>query len=268
MRGANRRPVLKYRPDSPPASVSDVCAGEEPLAIHVGAEPLAVTMRTPGRDLELAAGFLVSEAVVRHKDQIRSMRSCGTDEERGNAVDVELADGVELPAHAHRSTYMSSACGLCGKVSIDGVRLRSPYDLTRDLTTVSPAVLLDLPPALQAAQSLFARTGGVHAAGLFSPSGDVLCVREDVGRHNAVDKVIGWALLADRLPLTSTVLLVSGRASFELAQKAVMAGVPVLAAVSAPSALAVDLANETGLTLVGFLRKGSMNVYSGADRIA
>jgi FdhD protein len=185
-----------------------------------------------------------------------------------NVADVTLGPGVTLPgARLRRNFITSSACGVCGKDSIDAIRIRARYDVSADQARLDPALLAALPDRLRAAQRVFASTGGLHAAGIFSSTGDLLVLREDVGRHNAVDKVIGWALRDGRLPLTGCVLLVSGRASFELTQKALMAGLPVLAAVSAPSSLAAELAAESGLTLVGFLRGSSMNVYSGAERL-
>ena len=252
-----RRPVLRL--DGGAATRRpDTLAVEEPLEIRVGGTPVTVTMRTPGHDFDLAAGFLATEGVGR----VRTMTHCAD-----NVVDVALHDGATLPTTAERSFYMTSACGVCGKASADAVRLASPYDVAADEVRVSSATLAALPERLRAAQRAFDRTGGLHAAGLFDAGGTLCCVREDVGRHNAVDKVVGWAAQEGRLPLAASVLLVSGRASFELAQKAVMAGIPVLAAVSAPSSLAVELAEESGLTLVGFLRGPSMNVYAGAHRV-
>ena len=250
----------------------DNLAAEEPLEIRVGGRPLAVTMRTPGHDFELAAGFLLSEGVVGGADDIRAMRYCvgeegrlrgRTHDQNYNVVDVAGPAAVETA----RAFPVTSACGLCGRASIDAVRTRSRFDVAADAMTVPAAVLAELPARLRAAQRGFERTGGLHAAGLFDAGGAMVCVREDVGRHNAFDKVIGWAALDRRLPLTGHVILASGRASFELVQKAAMAGIPVLAAVSAPSSLAVDLAEEAGMTLVGFLRGTSMNVYSGASRV-
>ena len=238
-----------------------------------------MTMRTPGDDIELTAGFLVSEGIVTAAGDIISIvlctgERCGhadhEDDARegiGNVADVMLRPGLDSLA-AKRNFLTTSACGVCGKTSIAELRVSSSHDLYRDRVSVGAAVLAALPDKLRDAQRVFARTGGLHAAGLFSADGTLLAVREDVGRHNAVDKVVGWALLAGRLPLSGCVLLVSGRASFELAQKAVLAGIPVLAAVSAPSSLAVDLADDAGLTLVGFLRGGSMNVYAGSQRIS
>jgi FdhD protein len=255
----------------------DVLVVEEPLEIRLAGRPLTVTMRTPGTDAEtdfdLVAGFLATEGVVRSAGDIAAMRVCGEPAAHGentyNIVEVALAPGVPVPsATLERNFYTTSSCGLCGKASIEAIRAISPYDVAGDDVRVDPTVLAGLPEAMRAAQRVFARTGGLHAAALFGPDGALLCLREDVGRHNAVDKVVGWALRSSRLPLRGGVLQVSGRASFELAQKAVMAGAPVLAAVSAPSSLAVDLAVEAGLTLVGFSRGASLNVYTRPDRVA
>ena len=253
----------------------DTLAAEEPLEIRVGPAgaprvPLAVTMRTPGDDVDLALGFLATEGVIRSADDVRTAQLCaGTDTPNTyNVVDVALAPGLPAPAtDPTRNFYTTSSCGVCGKASIDSVRTRSTYPVADDPSTVDPTVLAGLPDSLRAAQRVFESTGGLHAAGLFTVDGRLVVVREDVGRHNAVDKVVGWALRERRLPLAGHLLLVSGRASFELVQKASMAGIPVLAAVSAPSSLAVDLAEEVGLTLVGFLRGGTMNVYAGAARV-
>jgi FdhD protein len=258
------------------ASRLETLAVEEPLEIRVGRpgerpEPLAVTMRTPGDDLDLALGFLFTEGLVRDTDDVVTAQLCAGDDDRAdsyNVVKVTLAETVARPEPGMaRNFYTTSSCGVCGKASIDAVRVRSRFDLGGDRTAVDAAALLGMPARLRAAQRVFDRTGGAHAAGLFTATGDLVCVREDVGRHNAVDKVVGWALRERRLPLSGHVLFVSGRASFELAQKASMAAVPVLAAVSAPSTLAVDLAVDTGLTLIGFVRGATMNVYAGADRV-
>ncbi|WP_439593407.1 formate dehydrogenase accessory sulfurtransferase FdhD [Microbacterium sp.] len=252
----------------------DALAVEEPLEIRVAGTPLAVTMRTPGHDVELAAGFLVSEGVVAHGGEFRSAIHCGGPGTSGagaqntyNVLDVALAPGVAAPV-PNRNFYATSSCGVCGKASIDAVETVSHHDVASDPVEVSALALTGFPGELRARQAVFDKTGGLHAAGLFdATTGELLVLREDVGRHNAVDKVVGWAVLEDRLPLTGTVLQVSGRASFELVQKAVMAGIPILAAVSAPSSLAVELAAASGLTLVGFLRGTTMNVYSRPDRI-
>ena len=249
----------------------DTLVAEEPLEIRVGRGPLAVTMRTPGHDFDLAAGFLVSEGVVRRADEVAGIRYCAGASDDGNTynvVDVVLSPGVAPPDPSlERNFYTTSSCGLCGKASLDAVRTTAAWSVRDDPLLVGPAIVAELPDRLRAAQQIFARTGGLHAAGLFSADGRLLCLREDVGRHNAVDKVLGWALREDRLPLRGKLLLVSGRASFELVQKAVMAGIPLLAAVSAPSSLAADLAADAGLTLIGFLRGSSMNVYSAAHRL-
>ncbi len=250
----------------------DTLAAEEPLEIRVGGRPLTVTMRTPGNDFDLARGFLVSEGVVAADSDITAIRYCaGATADGGNTynvLDVVLADDVAMPdVSLERNFYTTSSCGLCGKASLDAVRTISRWHVDRDPLRLSAATIATLPEKLRAAQRVFDRTGGLHGAALFDESGNLWCVREDVGRHNAVDKVIGWALDEGRLPLTGTALMVSGRASFELVQKAVMAGIPALAAVSAPSSLAVDLAREMGMTLIGFLRGSSMNVYSGIERI-
>lgn len=232
--------------------------------------PLAVTMRTPGDDLDLALGFLLTEGLIRSTDDVQTAQLCAGAETPNtyNVVDVVLAPGVPEPAtDPARNFYTTSSCGVCGKASIEAVRTRSLFPVRDDPLTVPAAVLADLPDRLRASQRGFERTGGLHAAGLFTPDGELVVLREDVGRHNAVDKVIGWAVRERRLPLVNHLLLVSGRASFELTQKAWMAGVPLLAAVSAPSTLAVDLAEEAGLTLVGFLRGRTMNVYAGPQRV-
>lgn len=231
-------------------------------------------MRTPGDDFALAIGFLVSEGVVAAADEVASVVYCAGATADGantyNVVDVALAPGVPLPdITLERNVYTSSSCGLCGKASLDAVRTATRLPIAEpDGAWLTPELLATLPERLRAAQAVFERTGGLHAAALFTAEGELLDVREDVGRHNAVDKLVGKALREGRLPLADRILMVSGRASFELAQKAVMAGIPVLAAVSAPSSLAVDLAAESGLTLVGFLRGSSMNVYAGEARIA
>jgi FdhD protein len=273
-----RRRVLRISLAGGAAPRADLLAAEEPLGVRIGGRALTLTMRTPGDDLDLVAGFLVSEGIAASAADIAELRicsgeRCGHDhdddhEDLGNVADVTLAPGIVLRPEQRRNFLTSSACGVFGKTSIAELSVSGNYDLSRDAARVTPEVLAGLPDALRAAQRVFDRTGGLHAAGLFTAAGDLLAVREDVGRHNAVDKIVGWALRAGRLPLAGCVLLVSGRASFELVQKAVLAGIPVLAAVSAPSSLAADLAEQSGLTLVGFLRGGSMNVYTGPDRVA
>jgi FdhD protein len=251
---------------------ADMLAVEEPLEIRIGGTPLTVTMRTPGDDIDLAAGFLFCEGLLSPAVDLRQIRMC--DE---NVADVTLEPAPSLdPGQVERATdarrarrnfLTTSACGVCGKESIEAIRIRSRFDPGADPVAVSPSVLAALPDRLREAQRVFASTGGLHAAGLFGADGTLLALREDVGRHNAVDKIVGWALREGRLPLAGHVLLVSGRASFELVQKAYMAGIPVLAAVSAPSSLAAGMAEEAGMTLVGFLRGTSMNVYTGAHRV-
>jgi FdhD protein len=253
---------------------SDLLATEEPLGIRVGGQALTMTMRTPGDDVDLAAGFLVSEGIVHAPEDIATIRLCdGTacghagHDGTGNIVDVELRPGLVAEPPVRRNFMTTSACGVCGKASTDELFVARTWDIGQDRVQVPASRLAELPQALRDAQRVFASTGGLHAAGVSGPGGELLVVREDVGRHNAVDKVVGWALRQDRLPMRGCVLLVSGRASFELVQKAVLAGFPVLAAVSAPSSLAAELAAEAGLTLVGFLRGGSMNVYTHPQRI-
>ncbi|WP_026268391.1 formate dehydrogenase accessory sulfurtransferase FdhD [Micromonospora sp. CNB394] len=254
----------------------DTLAVEEPLEIRVGTagpgrrRPLAVTMRTPGDDLDLAIGFLLTEGLIRSAEDVHTAQLCAGAETPNtyNVVDVVLSPGVPEPVtDPARNFYTTSSCGVCGKASIESVRTRSRFAVRDDPLVVTADLLAGLPDRLRAAQRAFDRTGGLHAAGLFTPAGELVVLREDVGRHNAVDKVLGWATREGRLPLAGHVLLVSGRASFELTQKAWMAGVPLLAAVSAPSTLAVELAEEAGMTLVGFLRGPTMNVYTGAARV-
>lgn len=269
-----RWPTTKLRLGAEARRRPDDLAVEEPLEIRLSGRPLTVTMRTPGHDVELATGFLLGEGVVHRVGDVRTAIHCGGPGTGGlentyNVLDVGLDPSVELPAtDISRAFYTTSSCGVCGKASIDAVRTSSRFDLRDDTTTVTLDTLLDLPERLRARQSVFDKTGGLHAAGLFdAATGECLVAREDVGRHNAVDKVLGWALANGRVPGTGTVLQVSGRASFELVQKAIMAGVPVLAAVSAPSSLAVELADDSGMTLVGFSRGRSCNLYTGAHRI-
>jgi FdhD protein len=250
----------------------ETLAVEEPLEIRLNGTALTVTMRTPGSDVELAQGFLLTEGVIGRRDDIARVEYCRGAGEDGantyNVLDVTLAPGVPMPdVDVTRNFYTTSSCGICGKGSIDAVRTISQHSPGDDPTVVTAETLSAMPDQLRGAQKVFASTGGLHGAALFGSDGTMLVVREDIGRHNAVDKTIGWALEHHRIPLTGTVLLVSGRASFELTQKAVMAGIPVLAAVSAPSSLAVDLASQAGLTLVAFLRGDSMNVYTRPDRI-
>ena len=281
-RVTQRRKVHKYVLDGSPKALEfpvryreDVLAVEEPLEIRLGSLSYSVTMRTPGDDFDLVAGFLVSEGVIWTPDQLVSLRFCAGEDENGvqtfNVVEAQLRPDVPLP-ETGRNVYTSSSCGICGTDSIEAVRKSSHHSPAADPLTLDAHVLASLPALLRKSQRLFDDTGGVHAAGLFRIEDDggvqLLCLREDVGRHNAVDKVVGWALREGLLPLRGTVLQVSGRASFELVQKAAQAGIPVLAAVSAPSSLAVELAEASGLTLAGFSRGTSLNVYAGAARIS
>ncbi|MET3902393.1 formate dehydrogenase accessory sulfurtransferase FdhD [Paenarthrobacter sp. 4246] len=280
-RVTQRRKVHKFVLDGSPQALEhpvrykeDVLAVEEPLEIRLGEMSFSVTMRTPGDDFDLVAGFLVSEGIIWEPAQLISERFCAGENEDGvqtfNVVDAQLRPDVVRP-DTGRNVYTSSSCGICGTDSIEAVRKSSHHSPRQDNVKVPVRALAALPDRLREAQAVFDKTGGVHAAGLFRIHDDgtteLLCLREDVGRHNAVDKVVGWALRAGMLPLSGTVLQVSGRASFELVQKAAMAGIPVLSAVSAPSSLAAELAEETGITLAGFSRGHSLNVYAGRDRI-
>jgi FdhD protein len=235
----------------------EVVAVEEPLEIRIGGKPVAVTMRTPGHDEELALGFCLTEGLVPRSARV-------PDDLAANTVEVQ-ADGFD-PERLRRHFYTSSSCGVCGKGAIEAVQVDAPR--VQSEVTVAAEVVSSLPERLRAAQQVFAATGGLHATGLFSPEGELLCVREDVGRHNALDKVVGWAFAEGLLPLSGLVLCVSGRLSFELVQKASVAGCPVLVAVGAPSSLAVELATDRGLTLCGWVREGRLTVYSEPWRIA
>jgi FdhD protein len=247
-------------------SLQDSLAAEEPLEIRVDGIPLTVTMRTPGNDLELAAGFLLTEGIIESRDQLDKIRAVAPDAAaKSNVVEVQLKNAQFVAEDQQRNFFAASSCGICGKASIEAIRrrgLRAPDCGFR----VSPEVLCKLPETLRTEQTVFDCTGGLHAAALFDVRGNLIALREDVGRHNAVDKLAGWALLEDRLPLTNCIMLVSGRGGFEIVQKSLAAGVPVVASVSAPSSLAVKLARELGLTLVGFLRGQRFVVYSGSFR--
>lgn len=254
---------------------SDYLATEEPLEIRLVADEVrrtvAITMRTPGNDFELAAGFLFSEGVIQKKSDIRRITHCVDKEveieNRYNIVNVELSTD-ELPnfASLERHFYTTSACGVCGKTSLESLRLRGFPSIPKTLE-ISPEILYQLPEKLRASQGIFTATGGLHAAALFNPEGELLALREDVGRHNALDKLIGWALISGELPLHNYIIMVSGRSSFEILQKCLAAGVEIVCAVSAPSSLAVALAEEFGITLIGFLRGERFNIYAGVDRI-
>ena len=247
---------------------SDCLAAEEPLEIRIGDKPLSVTMRTPGHDLELAAGFLFTEGFVTGRKQIVSLDQASDGEQnRGNVVRAVLApEATPDFEKMRRHFFAASSCGICGKASIDSVRARTLEPPNADFR-LDAEVLILLPESLRESQAVFGRTGGLHAAALFDAIGKLLVLREDIGRHNAVDKVIGWALLDDRVPLSSSILLVSGRGGFEIIQKAIVAGVPVVASVSAPSSLAVQLARELRQTLIGFLRGRRFVIYAGEERI-
>ncbi|MGH7178022.1 MAG: formate dehydrogenase accessory sulfurtransferase FdhD, partial [Tepidisphaeraceae bacterium] len=243
----------------------DRVAPEEPLEIRVRGRAISVTMRTPEHDPELAAGFLLGEGIVKKPADIAAIEPCDRNE-AGNLINVQLAPDVPVDFEKlTRHVFASSSCGLCGKASIDAVHQH--FKPVQSDVTISPQLILAMPRAMLATQTEFARTGGVHAAGVFDASGKLLVVREDVGRHNAVDKVLGYALMNNLLPLDRHILLVSGRASFEIVQKALSARIPIIAAISAPSSLAVEFAIESGQTLVGFVREGRMNVYAGPRRI-
>jgi FdhD protein len=247
-------------------SVQDSLATEEPLEIRIDGVPVTVTMRTPGHDLELAAGFLLTEGIIESRDQIVGLRAVPPDNgPKSNRIEVELKGSVFDAESLQRNFFAASSCGICGKASIEAVRvrgLRQPDSGFR----LDPEILCRLPDTLRSEQAVFSRTGGLHAAALFDAAGQLIALREDIGRHNAVDKIAGWALLEGRLPLSRHVMLVSGRGGFEIVQKTLAAGIPILASVSAPSSLAVKLARELGLTLVGFLRGRRFVVYSGGFR--
>ena len=258
-----RRAIVRVEGGAAGTPVVDTLVAEEPMELRVGGEAVAVTMRTPGADVELALGFCLTEGLVDDPRQVATVQP--TREDR-NVVEVTLRPGAPSRPDLRRNVYTTSSCGLCGTASIAAVRKRVP-SVAGDPVRVAPATLTGLADRLRDSQRLFARTGGLHAAALATADGDVLCLREDVGRHNAVDKVIGWAAVQGRLPLTGTVLVVSGRVAFEIAQKALTAGIPLVAAVSAPSSLAVELAEDAGMTLVGFLRGERMNLYARPDRV-
>jgi FdhD protein len=261
-------------------SQSDSVAVEEPLEIQLcrasaedsAARSISITMRTPGNDEELALGFLFTEAIITGREQIASAMHCGPEAPGTgyrNVIRIELKPGVPVDlGRLERHFYTTSSCGVCGKSSLDALRVSGQQPMTGNATTFSREAIVQLPDKLRVEQEIFATTGGLHAAAAFTPDGEITLVREDVGRHNAVDKVVGALLKAKRLPAQETGLLVSGRASFELMQKALVAGFPLLAAVGAPSSLAVSLAREFDMTLVGFLRRGNFNIYSHAERLA
>jgi FdhD protein len=251
---------------------TDTVAVEEPLEIRVDDAPLTTTMRTPGDDFDLAIGHLLTEGLLHGADEVATLMHCTDLDESGsptfNVVDVTLAPGVVLHrAPRERTEAMTSACGVCGSASVEAVRTNSRYAVASDPLVVSPDVVAGLPDALRLRQPVFDRTGGVHAAGLATASGELVHVREDVGRHNAVDKVVGAAARVGALPLAGMVLVVSARASFEIVQKASVAGIPVVVAVGAPTSLAVELAADRGITLVAFTRHPTLSVYTRGDRL-
>jgi FdhD protein len=247
-------------------SLQDSLATEEPLEIRIGGVPLTVTMRTPGHDLELSAGFLLTEGIIQSADQIAGLRAVSPENgSRSNVVEVELKNTDFELKDLQRNFFAASSCGICGKASINAIRARGLQHPDASFR-FDPEVLCRLPETLRSEQAVFSRTGGLHAAALFDASGQLLALREDIGRHNAVDKIAGWALLKKNLPLSRHILLVSGRGGFEIVQKTLAAGIPILASVSAPSSLAVKLARELGLTLVGFLRGRRFVIYSGESR--
>jgi FdhD protein len=260
------------------ASDTDLLAAEAPLEIRLGystpigreQRSLSVTMRTPGHDVELALGFLFTEGIVRGPEQVRYAAPYGPPDDEGlrNVVQVELEPGVEVDlARLQRNFYTTSSCGVCGKASLEALRIQAIYEIAGASPVIERDALFALPERLRSRQQVFGATGGLHAAALFDAAGDVVDLREDVGRHNALDKLIGSRFMARELPLSALGILVSGRASFELIQKAIMAGAPILAAVGAPSSLAVELARELNVTLVGFLRDGRCNIYAHGARV-
>jgi FdhD protein len=264
-RPTERLPVIRFR-DGRESRGADLVVGEEPLEIRLDGEAVAVTMRTPvpGQDAELALGFLLGEAIVK-PGQVARVRECTSGPGEGAIADVRLRPGAEAAGGWQRSFYATSSCGICGKASVDAVRVAA--GALAEGPSVDSETLAELPGELRAAQRVFDRTGGLHAAGLFDVAGRPLIVREDVGRHNAVDKAVGRAAMDGLLPLSDHVLMVSGRVSFEIVQKALVAGIRIVAAVSAPSTLAVRLARESNMTLLGFVRGGGFNAYAGDARI-
>jgi FdhD protein len=264
--GTARAEVVRYGDGGQPKTCEDTLAREEPLEIRVRGRSIAVTMRTPGHDRELAAGFLFTEGLIHGPDHIVEMGACLQSEVPENTLNVFLSPAVEVDfERLTRHVFATSSCGVCGKASIEAVHQHFPPVASN--MTVSRELLAELPARMRTGQQTFAQTGGLHAAAIFDRGGNLLVLREDVGRHNAVDKVLGHGLLARRLPFDSHLLLVSGRASFEIVQKALAARIPIVCAISAPSSLAVEFARESGQTLVGFLRGETLNVYSGPQRV-
>ncbi len=265
-RRTTRTRVTRIDAEGVSTTREDALAVEEPLEVRINGTSFSVTMRTPGEDFDLVAGFLVSEGVIWEREQLAGLRYCAGTDDNGlqtfNVIDAQLSAGTAPPDPSlERHVYTTSSCGICGTASIDAVHKAAHFGHVES-EPVDPEVIRALPDSLREQQKVFDRTGGVHAAGLFSRTGELLCLREDVGRHNAVDKVVGWALREGGLPLRGTVLQVSGRTSFELVQKAHMAGIPVLSSVSAPSSLAVEHAASAGMTLIGFNRDGRFTEYA------
>lgn len=262
--GCASRPLVRLRRGGLPEPSTDSLAVEEPLEIRVKGRAVSVTMRTPGHDAELALGFLLSEGMLAKPQDVIAVEPCALDR-GGNVLNVVLARSATVDfERLTRHVFASSSCGLCGKATIEAIHQRIDPIPSKPRVFLDPGILLSLPDKLRAVQTTFDETGGVHAAGLFTLAGDLIVAREDVGRHNTVDKVLGYALMQGMLPLSRHVLMVSGRASFEILQKALAGRIPVVAAVSAPSSLAVDFALESGQALVGFVRGERMNVYAGA----
>jgi FdhD protein len=258
--------IIRWQDGKPQAAETDSVACEEPLEIRVDNQPISVTMRTPGDDDELAVGFLLSEGLITKREQISKIEPYARNRDK-NVINVFLGPDVQIDfKRLTRHVFMSSSCGLCGKTSIEAVHQHFPK--LKHKLKVSAKIVQELPSQLRAQQDTFAKTGGLHAAAIFDANGNLVVLREDVGRHNAVDKVLGHAFLNNLYPLRKHILLVSGRASFEIMQKALAGRIPIIAAVSAPSSLAVEFANESNQTLIGFLREGRMNIYSHANRIS
>jgi FdhD protein len=260
--------VMRRTADGAYECVADEVAIEEPLEIRIGQDPLAVTMRTPGNDEELAAGFLLSEGILRTRADLREISRCTLPASLGNVLNITLAATAKFtPAAAHRFGTISTSCGLCGKTSIEFIRQQFPPIESTTPLRIEAAMLLKLPERLRSSQGNFARTGGIHAAAILDLEGNLVVLREDIGRHNAVDKAIGRAFLDDLLPLQNHIMIVSGRSSLEIVQKALAAGIPIVAAVSAPSSLAINFARESNQTLIGFLRPPTFNIYSHVERV-
>ena len=273
---ASRAVIQRFESGQPTTENDDAIAIEEPLEIRLGRfedgkvrhQPVSITMRTPGDDFELAAGFLFTEGILQSNTQIREIRHCGKGKGATNTLRVDLADGIDVDTkRLERNFYTTSSCGVCGKTSLEALatgarQVSPPADFTVDAQLID-----ELPARLQTQQHVFRSTGGLHASALFSRTGELLGLREDVGRHNALDKLIGSRFLGGTLPANDSILFLSGRASFELLQKAVMAGIPVVCAVGAPSSLAIAAAQEFGVTLLGFVRSNRFNVYTGRERL-